>query len=1652
MKNRRIVFGVLGLIVIGLGATRVYDIELSENCNGNTDPPQHKWVGETFVAVCDSVQWCAAFIGRPLSSGDYVYGIYDSTGSTQYGVNADTGASGFRYEYAPAFFRPAVKVLKGVKYMLRVSHSEDSVINYYYNSHDPYTYGHLIVNGQKSPGLDLAARVEGVNVPDTMFVSLNFNYSAQGPWLDTTQNVISRRMMDVAESAQVRILRRDNNWRGVQWNTSNPDTFDWTERDCLVIQLAQRNIKVYWILCASPVKFTSGPQPDSYRQFGHQESDRYPPKYLEKPAVIGNVPNDSNRWGKFVFKAVERYGPGGTLWATYPQYAKYAVTHFEVWNEPNSPTLFFGFPRYYYTDSIPDTSPYYFHYPPQSRDTTKLCNLYVRMAEIADEVVKKCLPSMYDSITFLTGSTARLTVRQDTPNVKGTHWLRMCFDRGIKQYCKGIAIHPYQHEDSLGWFDQGFFESSIDTARQIMADAGAMDKVLWVTEVCLTDSTHAGPGASEERQADGILATFVSGLGSAVNPRGPYDHISWYALRDAAEDTVGDPDPRPWVRHSGVRKDGYALAAKYSYHALKQFRTILGRHQLNRRLHIGDVAKDDSVRIYEFEDTVTHKRTWVGWKNDTVGTVAVTIPVKTDAADTIMTAYNNEPPSGSKDAGQYGYLGVALGPRPTYIVETGETLRPDMIVDSIWTSPNPPQVNNPVRVYAKIKNTGNDSTKPGIADSVIFYVDGVKKAWVVYDSAIHQNSSAIVFRDSVWTPDTTRPYLVKVTVNGSRVFMELSFDNNGRYRMYDISYLPPTGSVKINADEPFTNSRYSTLDLWSYNPNKADSVYADYMKIWQYYVVGAETLEYSTDWLPFHPEHTWRLKQNQGGNRVFARFKINEGNLTSSEYSDSILVDWTYPETLKMVINHDNLFTSDTVCTLANHAVDLGSGISKMRFGNGYLKNLIRNGDFADSTNGWSGRNCQWPTGESLVYLTSVAADSSYLSQTIAKDSIIGYDGDSMAMTIDAVSDTLIGNGYLEFRYVYVCNDSQIQTKYGLPPIISIPAGHGAKVGQYNLWSYFLFHPDPPGGYTFDHALVRLCIDDSSSNSGKIIADNIRLEPVGPVYDFSRFKDYDTTELWKLDAEQGVRWVYAQYQDQAGNESQCIWDSIYLDISAPTSHIGSPSDSQMVNGTITIWGSAYDGDGHFLKYDLDYMPSGGEGLWYPVNPDSEGWTPVYGMPPWGDSLGGWWTDSVADGWYHLRLLTQDSAHNYADTSIFVHVLNDSPPGGGDGFGGFGGEAEAMSLDKDDNLYLTSTETPADQIDLRVRKYSPTGESLLSFSAKLASDSTRIPWPSAIVVDDSSRILVLDGLNNCLKVFDKTGKLLVKVGSRGSGHGQFIDPSDVKWDGSGKAKLFITDKGNKRVQVLSKQGGFLRQFGTDSIPLNDPVALVHNRYNQTCVLDVQNDTGKLFVYDSTGKLKRTVTKQNLKNPTALAIDTKDNLFIADAGNNRILELSPILTHIYSFGTEGDSFGQFRNPTALTITKDRRYLYVYDRTKKTISKFTMIKSKKRGGGGGQSEELTEILPTQLLLYAPKPNPAKRIATLKYAVPRQEKVSLVIYDIVGRQARTITNRLHKPGFYAKTWDGKDDRGNELAAGVYFCLLKDDEKVLTRKVVVVR
>jgi flagellar hook assembly protein FlgD len=54
--------------------------------------------------------------------------------------------------------------------------------------------------------------------------------------------------------------------------------------------------------------------------------------------------------------------------------------------------------------------------------------------------------------------------------------------------------------------------------------------------------------------------------------------------------------------------------------------------------------------------------------------------------------------------------------------------------------------------------------------------------------------------------------------------------------------------------------------------------------------------------------------------------------------------------------------------------------------------------------------------------------------------------------------------------------------------------------------------------------------------------------------------------------------------------------------------------------------------------------------------------------------------------------------------------------------------------------------------------------------------------------------------------------------------------------------------------------------------------------------------------------------------------------------------------------------------------------------------------------------------------------------------DRVKLVIYDLLGRQIRTLFDRIVTQGNHPVKWDGLDDNGNKAGAGVYFYRLKTE------------
>jgi hypothetical protein len=85
-----------------------------------------------------------------------------------------------------------------------------------------------------------------------------------------------------------------------------------------------------------------------------------------------------------------------------------------------------------------------------------------------------------------------------------------------------------------------------------------------------------------------------------------------------------------------------------------------------------------------------------------------------------------------------------------------------------------------------------------------------------------------------------------------------------------------------------------------------------------------------------------------------------------------------------------------------------------------------------------------------------------------------------------------------------------------------------------------------------------------------------------------------------------------------------------------------------------------------------------------------------------------------------------------------------------------------------------------------------------------------------------------------------------------------------------------------------------------------------------------------------------------------------------------------------------------------------------------------------------EYNPIIPDEYNLSQNYPNPFNSETTIQFTVPLKSQVKLAIYDILGREIYTIINKLLPAGEYKVQWNGRNQLREEVATGIYLCILK--------------
>jgi carboxypeptidase D len=91
---------------------------------------------------------------------------------------------------------------------------------------------------------------------------------------------------------------------------------------------------------------------------------------------------------------------------------------------------------------------------------------------------------------------------------------------------------------------------------------------------------------------------------------------------------------------------------------------------------------------------------------------------------------------------------------------------------------------------------------------------------------------------------------------------------------------------------------------------------------------------------------------------------------------------------------------------------------------------------------------------------------------------------------------------------------------------------------------------------------------------------------------------------------------------------------------------------------------------------------------------------------------------------------------------------------------------------------------------------------------------------------------------------------------------------------------------------------------------------------------------------------------------------------------------------------------------------------------------------------------------LYLSSRPNPFSSGTVITYSVAGagEQKVELAIHNVAGQRVRTLAGGLQSPAKYLLEWDGRDDLGRRLPAGVYIARLAAGGATVNRRMILVR
>jgi len=94
----------------------------------------------------------------------------------------------------------------------------------------------------------------------------------------------------------------------------------------------------------------------------------------------------------------------------------------------------------------------------------------------------------------------------------------------------------------------------------------------------------------------------------------------------------------------------------------------------------------------------------------------------------------------------------------------------------------------------------------------------------------------------------------------------------------------------------------------------------------------------------------------------------------------------------------------------------------------------------------------------------------------------------------------------------------------------------------------------------------------------------------------------------------------------------------------------------------------------------------------------------------------------------------------------------------------------------------------------------------------------------------------------------------------------------------------------------------------------------------------------------------------------------------------------------------------------------------------------------------------IPKVFALHQNYPNPFNPITTIKYDLPKDTQVKIVIYNILGREVRTLVNEKQAAGYQQIQWNARDNYGKQVSSGYYIYMMQAGDFHKVHKMILIK